>query len=184
MLHFTVTGFLLLISVYFILPCRACNPYLHEKEISKFRELYQEFEKALVTNENNIFRLKEYFVTYYTEVLYINYNLTHVGSLINSSQSSTLHYQTGYSMFGLFTIIDHQLLNSLITGLYYVCQIRVSLTNITLNMENSTLEWDNYTATEIKQTLDMITTRVSQCSCVMQLYNSALFCACIHIIFV
>ncbi len=183
-----------------LLPCKA---YIQDKAITKCRELYEQLENALVTDENNIFQLKNYFVAYHTEILYITYNIpqitnnltqitnngtqstnngtqstnnltqitnnltqitnngTNIDRSINSSELSSFSYQTGHSMFGLFYIIDPQLLNSLMTGLYDSCRVRSVWTIITLNMTNSTLQWDEYTEQDIQDTLDVITTRVS-----------------------
>lgn len=157
-----LSSVLVLFLVYFILPpCRGCNPYSTHEEVTKCRELYEVLEKALVTDDNNIFRLKDYFVVYNTEILHIQYNVIHTNSSVNSSELSTFSYRTGYSMFGLFYIIDYRLLGSLITGLYNGCRLRSFRMSIKLNIANSTLQWDNYTRQDIEDTLDMITTRVS-----------------------
>ncbi len=169
-LVFAVHSILVLLLIYFKLShCRACGLHSQYEETTECRQLYEALEKAVVTDQNNIFQLKNFFSIYNTDILYINYNVIQIDaansseiSAANSSELAnitTFVYRTGYSKFGLFYIVNPQLLNSLMSGLYFGCEIRATWINITLNMANSTLQ--GYTKHDVEKTLDMITTRVS-----------------------
>ncbi len=164
-LVFAVYSILVLLLIYFKLShCRACGLHSQYEETTECRQLYEALEKAFVTDQNNIFQLKNFFSIYNADILYINYNVIQIDAA-NSSElanMTTFAYQTGYSKFELFNIVNPQLLNSLMSGMYFGCRIGGAWTNITLNMANTTLQWGNYTKQDIEKTLDTITTRVSQ----------------------
>lgn len=136
--------------------CEPCDLHSNYEEVSECRMLYEALERALVTEKNNLYLLREYFLSqeFYHEVLYVNYNVildTEDANLTNFS------YQTGYSKFVLFTITSPNILGSLTAGMSW---FGADWTNLTLDLTNETLDLE-FGTQDLKRTLDAITTRLN-----------------------
>ena len=150
-------------------PCQSqCDLHSDYDEISDCRRLYEALESALVTDKNNMFILREYFLTnkFYREILYINYN---VEFETESANFTSYSYQTGYSKYSLFTIISPNILGSLISGSSWFGS---DWTNLTLCLTNKTLQEIEFDAQDFKMTLNTITTRVSKFLIYMHVLHS------------